>query len=84
MLLAGPLADQVFEPAMASTGSLAPAFGVLVGIGPGSGMALMFVISGILASITGLVGYSIRVIRNAEDILPDHDAPAADPRQVPT
>jgi len=79
MLLAGPLADRVFEPAMASTGSLAPAFGTLVGNGPGSGMALMFVISGILATITGLVGYSIPVVRNAEDILPDHDAVVARP-----
>jgi len=79
MLLAGPLADRVFEPAMASTGSLAPAFGALVGNGPGSGMALMFIISGILASITGLVGYSVYVIRNAEDILPDHDVVVARP-----
>jgi len=77
MLIAGPLADRIFEPAMASNGSLAPAFGLFVGVGPGSGMALMFVISGILGALTGLVGYSIRIIRNAEDILPDHDVQIA-------
>lgn len=74
MLISGPLADRVFEPAMSSTGSLAPLFGTFVGIGSGSGMALMVVIAGILAALTGLAGYSVPVIRNAEDILPDHDA----------
>ena len=82
MLIAGPLADRVFEPAMSSNGGLAPIFGALVGIGPGSGMALMFVISGMLASLTGLMGYSVRVVRNAEDILPDHDAQSVTPQQA--
>jgi len=84
MLIAGPLADRVFEPAMTSTGSLAPIFGTLVGVGPGSGMALMFVASGILAATTGLIGYSIPVIRNVEDILPDHDSLPTEPQQTPT
>lgn len=84
MLIAGPLADRVFEPALSPTGSLAPVFGTFVGVGPGSGMGLMFVITGILAALTGLVGYSFPVIRNAEDILPDHDAQIIKPLQEPT
>jgi len=84
MLIAGPLADRVFEPALSPTGSLAPAFGTFVGVGPGSGMGLMFVIAGILAALTGLVGYSFPVIRNAEDILPDHDAQVIKPLQEQT
>jgi predicted MFS family arabinose efflux permease len=83
MLIAGPLADRVFEPAMSPTGGLAPVFGALVGTGPGSGMAVMFVISGVLASLTGLLGYSVRVVRDAEDILPDHDAQVVTPQQAP-
>jgi hypothetical protein len=77
MLLAGPLADRVFEPGMAVGGSLATTFGQWVGTGPGTGMALMFIISGILGVFVGLGGYGARVIRNAEDILPDHDAKTA-------
>jgi hypothetical protein len=36
-------------------------------------MALMLVISGICGVFAGLVGYSFRVIRDAEDILQDYD-----------
>lgn len=73
-LLAGPLADRVLEPAMAEGGRLAPVFGWLVGTGTGAGMALMFVVAGLLAALVGLGGYLFPVVRNAEDILPDHDA----------
>jgi DHA3 family macrolide efflux protein-like MFS transporter len=76
-LLAGPLADQILEPAMAEGGSLTPVFGRLVGTGTGAGMALLFVVAGLLAALTGLGGYLFPVVRNAEDILPDHDAAAA-------
>jgi hypothetical protein len=74
MLLAGPLADYVFEPAMSEGGSLTPIFGGLLGTGPGSGMALMFIISGTLGILVGLGGYAIPIIRNVENILPNHDA----------
>jgi len=73
-LLAGPLADRVLEPAMAEGGSLAPVFSWLVGTGTGAGMGLLFVFTGLLAALTGLSGYLFPVVRNAEDILPDHDA----------
>ncbi len=73
-LLAGPLADKVFEPAMMPNGSLAAVFGNLVGTGPGAGISLMFILAGIIGAITALAAYSFRTIRNAEDILPDHDA----------
>jgi DHA3 family macrolide efflux protein-like MFS transporter len=74
MLLAGPMADYLFEPGMAVGGPLTDIFGGVVGAGPGAGMALMFVITGILGILVGLGGYAFRAIRNAEDILPDHDA----------
>lgn len=77
MIMGGRLADAVFEPAMASGGAFAQFFRPLVGSGPGSGMALIFVFSGILGVIAGSMGYLVPAIRRAEDILPDHDA--ADP-----
>jgi MFS family permease len=71
-LLAGPLADRVLEPAMAEGGRLVPVFGWLVGTGTGAGIALLFVVTGLLAALVGLGGYLFSVVRNAEDILPDH------------
>lgn len=77
ILLAGFLADRVFEPAMREGGSLTATFGWLVGVGPGAGMALLLVICGLLAMLVGASGYLFPAIRNAEDILPDHDAGTA-------
>jgi MFS family permease len=74
MLLAGPLADRVFEPAMQVGGSLAPLFGGLVGTGAGAGMGLMFVLFGVAGVFIAAAGYGIRAIRDAENLLPDHDA----------
>jgi MFS transporter, DHA3 family, macrolide efflux protein len=78
ILVAGPLADRVFEPAMHEGGSLAATFGGLVGTGPGAGMALLTVFASLGIIVVALVSYSIRVIRYADDILPDHDAHPAD------
>jgi MFS family permease len=72
-LLAGPLCDQVLEPVMAEGGGLTPVFGWLVGTGTGAGIALLFVMTGLCITLTGLSGYIFPVVRNTEDILPDHD-----------
>jgi hypothetical protein len=72
MLIAGPLADRVLEPGMRMGGSLTGVFGWLVGEGPGSGIALLFVCYGVLATLVGLGGYLVPTIRNAETLLPDH------------
>jgi hypothetical protein len=73
-LIAGPLADKVFEPAMQQGGGLAGTFGWMVGTGDGAGMALILVLCGIGIALVAIVGYIVRVVRNAEDILPDYDA----------
>jgi len=72
-LSGGILAERMLEPAMQVNGRLAPTFGWLVGTGPGTGMALMFVGSAICAIILCVVGYQIPAIRNLEDDLPDHN-----------
>jgi DHA3 family macrolide efflux protein-like MFS transporter len=81
-LLAGPMADFLFEPALAVGGPLAGSFGGLVGTGAGAGMSLMFVVTGLMGVVVGLGGYAVPAIRNAEDILPDHDA-APEPLPAP-
>lgn len=55
-------------------GNLSPIFGLLIGTGPGTGMAIMFSITGILGAFVGFGAYMIHAIRDVEDILPDHDA----------
>ncbi len=72
-VIAGALADFTLEPAMRTTSSLSNLFGGLVGTGPGAGMGLLMVFCGVGGSLVGLAGYFIHHIRNAEDILPDHD-----------
>jgi DHA3 family macrolide efflux protein-like MFS transporter len=81
-LLAGPLADRLFEPAMQPSGALAGIFGGLVGTGPGAGMGAMFLFTCIGGTLLCLSGYAIRPVRRVELDLPDFDAedPAADSR----
>lgn len=72
-LLAGPLADQVFGPVMMADGAWASTLGWLVGIGPGAGIALMFIFTGISGITMSLSGYFISAIRTVEETLPDHE-----------
>lgn len=73
LVIAGPLADMVFEPALRSeSGALAGLLAPLVGTGPGAGMGLMFVISGILSAGVALAALLIPTVREVEARLPDH------------
>jgi hypothetical protein len=40
-------------------------------------MALLLVVTGVMISLVGLGGYFIPAVREAETILPDHDAAPA-------
>ncbi len=73
-LIAGLLADYILEPGMSASGSLSSIFGWLVLPGPGAGMSLLVFFSALGGILAGSAGYFIRPIRNAEDILTDHDA----------
>jgi len=71
-LTAGPLADRVFGPAMAAGGVLADTvLGQVLGIGPGRGIGLMFLLSGVVLIAVSGAAWSNRHIRNVEDELPD-------------
>ncbi len=75
-LIAGLLADYVLEPAMSVPGGLSLSLGGLIPPGPGAGMALLIILGSIGGLLAGLTGYFVNPIRNAEDLLPDHDIPA--------
>jgi len=70
-LIAGPLAERVFEPAMAVGGGLASILGPLIGVGPGRGIGLMYIISGMLYILVTSVLLILPRIRRLEIELPD-------------
>ena len=70
-VLAGPLAEYVFEPAMMPGGAFADSVGRVIGTGPGRGLALMFLILGLGMTLVAVAGYAIRSIRRVERDLPD-------------
>jgi DHA3 family macrolide efflux protein-like MFS transporter len=71
-LLAGPLADRIFEPLMQPGGALATTFlGTFLGSGPGRGIGLMFLLSGLTLLAASLAAYSTPRIRLVESDLPD-------------
>jgi len=72
-LAAGPMADNFFEPAMSKGGTLTGMFGNIVGTGVGAGMAVMYVLVGIIGVLISILGYSFYHVREAEKILPDFD-----------
>ena len=75
LLVAGPLADKVMEPAFSSLDAsrLAGAFGSIVGTGSGAGMAFILLVSGFLLAGAAFVGILNPNVRNVEKELADHD-----------
>lgn len=73
VLIAGPIADYIFEPAMVSEGFLAPIFGWLFGTGKGSGIAVLYVVCSLAMLVVGLCGYAFRGLRDLEQTVPARD-----------
>lgn len=70
-LIAGPLADKIFEPLLASDGPLTGSIGQITGVGPGRGIGLLFIVMGILKVAVTFGSYLYPRIRLVEDELPD-------------
>jgi MFS family permease len=70
-LLAGPLADRVFEPMLAVNGILAGSLGQITGVGTGRGIGLIFVTMGLLIALGVVAGYMNPRVRCVETELPD-------------
>jgi len=80
-LLAGPLADDLFEPWLAPGGALADSVGRLIGTGPGRGIGFLFVAMGLLSVLATVMVWLSPRVRRVEDELPD--ALPASPPSVP-
>jgi MFS family permease len=70
-LIAGPLADRVFEPLLAIGGVFSSSIGRFIGVGPGRGIGLMFIVVGLLTMLITAVSYLYPRLRLVEDELPD-------------
>ncbi|ERJ11929.1 MFS transporter [Haloplasma contractile] len=67
----GPLAEYVFEPMMVDGGRLATTVGSVIGTGEGRGIGLMFIIIGLLWSLSSLLFYLHPRLRNLETEIQD-------------
>jgi MFS transporter, DHA3 family, macrolide efflux protein len=72
-LIAGPLADRIFEPLMTTNGALAETIGKAIGTGSGRGIGLMFMILGGLNILVTIIAYQYAPLRLLENELPDAD-----------
>lgn len=76
---AGPLAERVFNPLLMPGGALEHTVGRVLGVGPGRGIALMYVLIGAFIVAITLVLYASPRMRRLEEEVPD----AAPPRPAP-
>ncbi|TYB59443.1 MFS transporter [Nonomuraea sp. PA05] len=71
MACSGPLADHLFEPQAAAGTGLPGLLRPLVGTGPGSGMATMLLLAGLLGAGAALWGLARRTVRHLDVLTPD-------------
>ena len=70
-LVAGSLADQIFEPSLAPSGILADSVGAIIGVGPGRGIALMILLQGFIVLAVVAVAFLYPRLRRLDIDLPD-------------
>ncbi|RMH16880.1 MAG: MFS transporter, partial [Acidobacteria bacterium] len=69
--LAGPLADEIFEPLMDEGGALADSVGRLIGAGDGRGIALIYLLAGLFVLLLAVAAGRLRALRRLEEEIPD-------------
>ena len=62
-LIAGYLADKVFNPLLQADGVLSSSIGLIIGTGNGRGIGLIFILSGLFVSIIGLIISRVKIIK---------------------
>jgi MFS transporter, DHA3 family, macrolide efflux protein len=75
MLLAGPLADRAFEPAIAANTILAKLLTRVFGTGAGAGMAVLYVLCSLGMLGVGFGGYMLPRLRQIENERPSKSGP---------
>jgi len=69
-LMAGPLAEKIFEPWMAANGAFSQQLGNYIGVGLGRGIGLMFILMGLAKIGVSLLAYLNPRVRLIEDERP--------------
>jgi MFS family permease len=82
-LLAGPLADGLFEVWMRPGGALAAGVGSLLGVGAGRGIALLFAVLGMGTFLLVLLGSASTSLRGVEDSPSESPEPSMPPLLEP-
>lgn len=77
-LLAAPLAENVFKPAMSPGGALASLVGPIIGVGANRGIGMLISVLGVLSILISVAAFSSSNVRNVELDLPDHVASPED------
>jgi DHA3 family macrolide efflux protein-like MFS transporter len=70
-LACGPLADRVLNPLLVPGGALEHSVGRVLGVGPGRGIALLFVLVGAFTLVMTALLYLSPRVRRLEDEIPD-------------
>jgi MFS transporter, DHA3 family, macrolide efflux protein len=83
-LIAGPLADRVFEPMLAPAGALAGTVGQVIGVGDGRGVGFLFILlGGMVLVAVGLAALNPR-LRRLESEIPDAPLPEGGSSSAPS
>lgn len=69
--VAGPLADKVFKSLLIAGEPLAESLGQIIGVGPGRGIGLLFMVIAIFPILAAVGGYLYPRLRLLEDEIPD-------------
>ena len=70
-LLAGPLADRIFKPLLMEGGLLANSIGQIIGVGPGRGIGLLYIVLGAISLLATALGFLYPRLLHVETELPD-------------
>jgi MFS family permease len=82
-LVAGPLADRIFEPLLAEGGTLGDTIVAnVVGVGTGRGIGLIFITSALFLFLVSALAFAYPRVRNLEEEIPDA-LPDQEPAEVP-
>ncbi len=65
-VVAGFLADKIFNPLLESNGILTQSVGLIIGTGEGRGIGLMFIVSGVIISFISLLIFRNKFIKNLD------------------
>ena len=80
-IIIGPLVDKVFQPMMDEGGALAGSIGRIIGVGPGRGTALAFVIVGLIIVLTTIAAFANPRLRRVDLEIPDAEVVERDEQE---